>query len=290
MAQSSSDDEEQQPLVDDDNGVLQEEDKEEEKEEYLKQSYQNDDGLPFDGEVFDDGFDDEVFDEEHDISHSSLLLCRITIFLYAFVSILIDAYFPEENDGHIHATMTGWFKFCIVINIIACIIGMTGVYINHSKSIKICWISLIFALGLTGLLVIIYVFDTDDGATYEANQRCYVFMNDTQFQQVYTMDTCQPKMKTQILWTTIGLYVIYLIACSFGIHIIKNAEELVFTHEKYLDQQRYYQQYDDDDDDGNDDIDYDLDEDNLSDLDDQQDIEIPNYGSNDIMMDNRKNK
>ena len=117
----------------------------------------------------------------------------------------------------------------------------------------------------------------ENGANYEANQRCNVFMNDTTFQSYgYTFDTCKPKMKTQLLWTTIGLYVIYMIASGFGIHIIKNAEDhLVLRHQQYI-QQKEEEYYDDDN------------EDNISDL-DEQGI-IPNYGSNDIMMDNKKDK
>ena len=75
MAAPSSDDEEQQPLVDDnnDNRIMEEEDKEEEKQELLR----NEDGDQYTVSQMDE---DESFEKEHDITHSSLLLCRITIF------------------------------------------------------------------------------------------------------------------------------------------------------------------------------------------------------------------
>ena len=111
---------------------------------------------------------------------------------------------------------------------------MTGVYLIHWKSIKICWCLLIASLALTGLLVIVYVIDQDEGANYEANQRCDVWMTDPDFSNNYTFDSCKIKMKTQILWTVIGLYVIYCIASGFGIHIIKSAQQhLVVINEKY---------------------------------------------------------
>ena len=239
-----------------------------------------------------DNDDDNDDNDDDDITHSSFLICRIAIFLYAFVSILISVYFPGKNESQINAKWRGWMQFYIVINVIACCLGMSGIYLNKTKFIFICWVLLLISLLLTGILLISYIFNKNDGVELESNARCLDWINnDDTFNSKYTFNDCFNKMKTQLLWTVIGLYIIYCIGGAFGIHIIRHTEKHI---NQYLikksnnnnnnNNNNFYYDYQIDDDQQS--------QSNLSDLSDDQYHDIDHHEPNeyDINLEHKKNK
>merc|ERR1712228_827128 len=168
---------------------------------------------------------------QSDFSSSSFFLCRIAIFLYAFISILIFRYFPSSKilnkSETIFAQWSDWFKFYLFVNIIGCMLGLIGVYVNRAKLVLICWIFLSVSLFLTAFLLIWYVFNKNDGVHFEATNRCNQWMKDENFSKTYTLNQCIDNMQHQLLWIVIGLFIIYCIAALFGIYVIR-------THERYI--------------------------------------------------------
>jgi len=221
-------DDEQTPLtkkLSDSNSTSnnEEEDEEEEKSVVLKSNtqnipdtyqnpldidYSNDSNNPLVGPPF----------KQQDVTvyNSSFLICRITIFMYAFVSCLVITYFPSDTT-QLNLWNDGWFIFAQTINVLSCILGMIGVYLHKTKLIFCCWIILMSMVILIGLLTLLYLFD-NRGLQTEAEQRCTNFV---------TVENCLNEMKTQLYWTVSGIFIVYVIVSSFGIHIIRDTEKQI---------------------------------------------------------------
>eukprot|EP01084_Bolivina_argentea_P248315 415329_1 len=211
---------------------------------YQNQSYQH--KLSYDSDNSSTGSSYSQKSNE-DIVHSNDLLCRIALFLYVFISILLSVQFPDETTM-ITARYRSWFKFFMSVNIIACILGTIGVYLNKPKLLFICWILNAISVCLLGTLVISYIFITGDEPNYEgieleSRNRCYHWIhdeNENPMQNNYpSIGECLPKMRLQVLWTVGLLYVIYLIACSSGIYVMRKTSIHMSYHNRQHAQERY---------------------------------------------------
>jgi len=227
----------------------------------------------------DDGLHSETGDDSpRDFSHSPVLLCRITLFMYLFVIILVYNYFPPSPD--VKAQYTGWFMFFLWIDIIACVVGMVGLFLTKPRLLYFCWVTLTVSMMLVGLIAVIYVadqgvnLDSDHGVGAEAKQRCLDWATDTSNPTYATpvwQTECLKQMKFQLSWTVGLLFVIYSVASGFGIHLIVHCEK--YLYQRLVDEGEYEEEVFED----------------VSDLSDEfgdyQDLEDDEY---DILMENKK--